>query len=341
MKRKVLILFLFLILLVGCGKKDDKSLNVLNWSSYIPDEVISSFEHDTGIKVNYSTYSSNEELLAKVSSAKEGTYDLIFPSDYMVEIMINRNLLEKIDKSKLYNYNNLNKEYLGLPYDKNNEYTLPFLFATVVIAYNSDVIKKDIKSYNDLLSKEFKNELILIDDQRLVIGMALLANGYDMNSTNKKELKEAKEWIKKLKPNIKAYDSDSPKNFLITKEASIGFIWDAEAKMAKEDNKAIRIIKPKEGIGISVDNYAIPKNAKHVEEAYKFIDYILDKDVMHKILKGYPYNSVNLATDEAYKDDIMYSDEFKGEDYGNNVKHYVKNIGDFIKDYDKLWAEIK
>ena len=233
---------------------------------------------------------------------------------------------------------------------------MPFLFATVVIAYNSDVIKEEIKSYNDLLNSKYKNDIILIDDQRLVIGMALLANGYEMNSVSRKELQVAKKWIEELKPNIKAYDSDSPKNFLITGEANIGFIWDAEAKMAKMENDKIEIIKPKEGIGISlkilskakeegigisVDNYAIPVKVKHKEEAYKFIDYILDKDVMHEILEGYPYNSVNIATDLKYQSDEMYSSKYIGKDYDSDKKHFVKNIGSSIKDYDRLWAEIK
>ena len=341
MKKRMVILFLLLILLCGCNKKDEKTLNVLNWSSYIPDEVIRNFEKETGIKVNYSTYSSNEELLAKVSSAKKGTYDLIFPSDYMIEIMKNRELLERIDKTKLSNYRNLNEKYLGLPFDENNDYSLPFLYATVVIAVNKEYIKDEIKSYNDLLNSKYKNDIVLIDDQRMIIGMSLLANGYDMNSINKKELKTAQNWLEKLKPNIKAYDSDSPKNFLITGEAYIGCIWDAEAKLAKQENSNIEIIKPKEGIGISLDNYAIPKGAKHISEAYKFINYILDKDVTHKILEGYPYNSVNIATDLEYQNDEMYSSKYIGIDYDSGKQFFVENIGGSIKDYDKIWAEIK
>ena len=341
MKKRMVILFLLLILLCGCNKKDEKTLNVLNWSSYIPDEVIRNFEKETGIKVNYSTYSSNEELLAKVSSAKKGTYDLIFPSDYMIEIMKNRELLERIDKTKLSNYRNINEKYLGLPFDENNDYSLPFLYATVVIAVNKEYIKEEIKSYNDLLNSKYKNDIVLIDDQRMIIGMSLLANGYDMNSINKKELKTAQNWLEKLKPNIKAYDSDSPKNFLITGEAYIGCIWDAEAKLAKQENSNIEIIKPKEGIGISLDNYAISKGAKHISEAYKFINYILDKDVTHKILEGYPYNSVNIATDLEYQNDEMYSSKYIGIDYDSGKQFFVENIGGSIKDYDKIWAEIK
>lgn len=342
MKNKIVFLLLILLLLCGCkNNKSNNELNVLNWSSYIPDEVIRDFEKKYDIKVNYSTYSSNEELLAKISSSKDGTYDLIFPSDYMIEIMKNRNMLEKLDTSKLTNFNNLNKDYLSLPFDKDNEYSLPFLYATVVLAVNKDYIKEEITSYNDLINSKYKNNIVLIDDQRFVIGMSLLANGYSLNSTNKDELKTAQKWLEKLKTNIKAYDSDSPKNFLITEEAYIGYIWDAEAKLAKLENPNIEIIRPKEGVGISLDNYAIPRGAKNTNNAYKFIDYLLDSKVMHQILEGYPYNSVNIATDLEYSSEFMYDANFIGIDYDNNQKYFVENIGDYIKDYDKLWAEIK
>ena len=183
MKNKLLLVLVTIMLLTfGCEKKENKhELNVLNWSSYIPSEIILDFEKETGIKVNYSTYSSNEELLAKISNATEGTYDLIFPSDYMIEIMKNRKMLEKIDKNKIVNFSNLNPTYLGLEYDEKNEYSLPFIAASTVIAINREFITDNIKSYNDLLNPEYRNEIVLIDDQRIIIGMALLANGYDMN----------------------------------------------------------------------------------------------------------------------------------------------------------------
>ena len=169
--KKIILLLVMIILLCGCTKENKKVLNVLNWSSYIPDEVIRDFEKESGIKVNYSTYSSNEELLAKISSSKEGTYDLIFPSDYMIEIMINRNMLEELDTSKLTNFNNINKEYLGLYFDKENKYSLPFLYATVVLAVNREYIKDDISSYKDLINKKYKNDIVLIDDQRIIISI--------------------------------------------------------------------------------------------------------------------------------------------------------------------------
>lgn len=340
--KKLLILFLFLILLTGCNKSNRiGEINVLNWSSYIPSEVILDFESETGIKVNYSTYSSNEELLAKVSSAKGGTYDLVFPSDYMIEIMISRNMLEELDKSRLNNYYHLNPTYLNLEYDVNNRYSLPFLAASTVIAVNRDNISDEINSYNDLLNEKYKNDIVLIDDQRIIIGMGLLANGYDMNSVNEEELEIAKNWLDNLKPNIKAYDSDSPKNFLISKEANIAVLWNAEGALASMENSSIENIFPKEGVALSVDNFAILKDSKNIENTYKFIDYILRPDVMKEIISSYPYKNVNRTTDSLLDDNYMSNRASNLPNYVMENGSFVKNIGENISLYDKIWISIK
>lgn len=338
---KKIILFIILILCAGCSNNEDRVINVLNWSSYIPNSVVEDFEKETGIIVNYSTYSSNEELLAKVSSAKEGTYDLIFPSDYMIEIMKSRNLIDMIDLTKLSNLNNINKTYMNLNYDKNNEYSIPFIAATTVIAVNRDKIKDNITSYNDLLNPNYKGEIVLIDDQRIIIGMGLLANGYNMNSINDSELESAKDWLLKLKSNLKAYDSDSPKNFLITEEASIAVLWNAEAALAKQENPNIEIIFPKEGIALSIDNFAIPKGAKHKDDTYLFIDYILRGDVMKRIIESYPYKNINKETDKLLINDYLLNDAANISDENMKKGYFVANIGDKVKLYDKIWAYIK
>ena len=343
MKRRLLLIVLFLFLFTGCSKSTSskRTLNVLNWSSYIPDSVILDFEKKTGINVNYMTYSSNEELLAKVSVAKEGTYDLVFPSDYMVEVMIKRGLIEEIDKSRLNNISNLNTDYMDMEYDPGNVYTLPFIATSTILSVNTDIIKEEITSYNDLLNPSFKNEIVLIDDQRIIIGMALLANGFDMNSTNTTELRMAKNWLLKLKDNLKAYDSDSPKNFLISKEASIAVLWNAEGALASMENSSIKNIVPKEGVALSTDNFAIPKGAKNIDELYTFIDYILEPSVMAKIIESYPYKSINTLS---YK---YLSDEYKNNNAANfgldvvENGHFVKNSGEHIALYDRVWAEIK
>ena len=342
MRNKILLVMMGLLFLTGCNNnKDSRQVNILNWSSYIPSDVILDFEKQTGISVNYGTYSSNEELLAKVSVVKEGTYDLIFPSDYMVEIMINRGLIEKMDMSRLSNVDNLNKNFLGNKYDLYNEYTLPFLAASTVVSVNRDVISDEIDSYNDLLDPKYKNEIVLIDDQRIIIGMALLANGYDMNSTDKDELEVAKNWLLKLKKNLKAYDSDSPKNFLISKEASIAVLWNAEGALASMQNSNIENIFPREGVMVSIDNFAIPKGAKNKDELYEFIDYILEPDVMVKIISSYPYKNVNIKTDYLLPWKYLSNPAANINDSIFDDGLFVENIGDNISMYDRIWAEIK
>ncbi len=328
-------IIIFIVILCACGCSNSEyigEVNVLNWTSYIPQEVIDNFEREYNIKVNYGTYSSNEELLAKISSSKDGTYDLIFPSDYMVELMIKKDMLMPIDKSKISNYYNINHLFLNQKFDRYNNYSLPFLAATTVIAVNRDNIHNKIDNYNDLLSDEYKNDIILLDDQRIVIGMSLQANGYSMNEVDSNKLNKGKEWLLKLNKNVKAFDSDSPKTFLITNETNIGIMWNAEAIIAKEFNPNIEIIYPKDGFAISLDNYTIVKGAKNVENSYKFINYLLRNDVNKKITEEYPYINTTYAN--------MNLDYEELEMILNSAS-FVENIGYSISNYDKIWAEIK
>ena len=308
------------------------TLNVLNWTSYIPSEIIQNFEAEYNVKVNYGTYSSNEELLAKVSSAKSGTYDLIFPSDYMVDLMSSRDLLETLDKSKLKNLKNLDSRFFGQSYDEENVVSLPFLLATSVILYDSEKIKEPIFSYRDLLREELRDNLVLLDDERITIGAMLLASGSDMNSVEDKDLEKSLEFYEKLKPNVKAFDSDSPKTFFITEEVDAGILWNAEAILAQEERDNLKIVYPSEGFALSMDNYCILKNAKNPDLAYLFIDYLLRDDVSQAIVDEYPYISPNRnikSLPDSELDEIL------------SRGTYVKNVGGDIKKIDKLWAKYK
>lgn len=331
-KVRILLLIICGLLMTGCtSNKDSQIVNVLNWSSYIPDEVIKDFEKETGIKVNYGTYSSNEELLAKVSSSKEGTYDVVFPSDYMVELMIGKNMLEEMDISQLVNYENIDEVFLNQSYDENNKYSLPFLLATSVIAYNSENIPK-ITDYKDLLNPAYKNDIVLLDDERITIGSFLQALRYDINDYDDSHLEEAYNFYNQMKDNVKAFDSDSPKSFLITNETNIGILWNAEAILAQDHNSKIKIVYPKSGYALSMDNYVIVKGANHIENAYKFIDYLLRDDVCQKIIDDYPYISTNKNTSN-------YSEEELRNILSNGS--YIKNVSENIKKFDRLWAKMK
>ena len=340
---------LSLTTLLGCGSsssgsgkiEEKKELNVFNWTEYIPENVVQEFEKEYGIKVNYSTFSSNEECLAKLQSSAEGTYDVVVPSDYMVSIMAQKGLLEKLDKDKLTNFGNVNKVYLDKDFDKGNEYSVPFDTAAGIIAINTDVVKEDIKSYKDLLNPKYINSMVVLDDQRALIGIALKALGYSLNETDDAKLAEAKAFLEKLKPNIKLYDSDSPKSALINGEASIGFTWNAEAALAMAENKNIKVIYPQEGMFMTIDNFAIPKGAKNKETAELFINFILRPEVNKEIVEAFPYKSVNKAAadllPDSYKNNpasnIPDSEMAKGES--------VKDLGEATAKFDKIWSEIK
>ena len=313
------------------SKETRTELNILNWTSYIPNEIIEEFEKKYNIKVNYSTYSSNEELLAKVSSSNPGTYDLIFPSDYMVELMIERKMLENIDKSRLKNYQNIDAKLLNQKFDEENQYSLPFLLATTVITYDDSKIS-DINSYQDLFSSDLKNSLILIDDQRVIIGSMLSALGYSFNDTDSAHLEESLSLFNKLEPNIKAFDSDSPKTFFITGEADAGIIWNAEAILAQSERENIAIVYPKEGFVISMDNFCIMKDAKNTESAYLFIDFILQNDIARRIIEEYPYISSNHNINTVSDSELAYI---------LSAGSYIENIGKDIKKLDKLWSRYK
>lgn len=332
--RRLLVCLFILLYLTGCGEEKYKNgeVNVLNWSSYIPSDIISDFENEYDIKVNYGTYSSNEELLAKVNNSSKGTYDLVFPSDYMVELMKNKEMIDIIDMSKIENVGNIDDAFMGLEYDKYNEYSLPFLMTYVVIAVDKNKISDDIKGYNNLLNDNYNNNIVLLDDQRIVIGLGLKALGYDMNGLDDNNYNNTLEFLLNLKDNVKAFDSDSPKSFLITDEVDIGVMWHAEALLAKRYNANIEMIVPSEGYAISIDNYVLLKGSKNRENAYKLINYLLRSDISSRIIEDYPYissvGSVNDISSEEIRDII-------------NNGSYVKNIGFDIKKYDNLWAEIK
>lgn len=339
-KKSLLILALIAFLLIlgiaiftqkKANDPSQKTLNVLNWTSYIPDEIIEEFEEESGIRVNYSTYSSNEELLAKLTSSQEGTYDVAFPSDYMVDLLISKDMLEPINRERLPNSVNIREQFLGQPYDKENKYSLPFLLATTVFLYDSSIVD-NISSYKDLQKPELKNNLVLLDDQRIVIGAMLNATGHEMNDTRADHLEESLEFFNKIKPNIKAFDSDSPKTFFITKEVDAGLVWNAEATLAMAENPDLRSAYPEEGFALSMDNYVVLKGSKNLDSAHEFIDFLLRDDICQRIVDEYPYISPNKNV-ESLPEEELAEVLSRGS--------YIENVGADIKSFDRLWAKYK
>lgn len=316
-------------------------INVFNWSEYLPQSVIDKFEQTYNIKVNYSTFSSNEEMLAKLMAGGE-SYDIAVASDFMVEILKKQNLIKEVNKNNLPNLKNIGKQYLDLPFDKGNKYSVPYMWLAGIIAYDSKKIPEGtITSYADLWKPELKNSLTILDDERAIIGITLKKLGYSLNETSPEALNKAKEELIKLQPNVKAYDSDSPKTSLINGEAKAIFAWGAEGSLARRENANIKYVIPKEGLFLQQDNFVIPKTSKNTEAAELFINFIMEPEISAEISAEFPYGNPNEAAypfidKEILEDMAVYpaaEDVKKGE--------YLKDIGDKITEFDKVWSEVK
>lgn len=337
-------LLLFALVLTGCsdkeagGKSNEKVLNVFNWSEYLPDSVIKKFEEETGIKVNYDTYSSNEEMLAKLSAGNAG-YDISVASTYFIEIMIKQGMLAKINKENIPNIKNIGADFLSTSADPDDEFSVPYMWGKAVIVVNEDLVEKEVTSYADLFDPEFKNNLVVLDDVRSIVGTMLAMLGYSQNSTDEKELEEAKQKLLELKPNIKAFDSDSPKTLLVSGEVKGGIVWGAEATLAAQENPAIKTIFPSEGLNLWQDNFVIPKDAPHKENAEKFIDFILRPEISKEISMDYPYGNPNVEAVKLLPEDIRKSLEVPSEILEKG--EYNIDVGEATKIYDRIWSEIK
>ena len=324
-----------------------KEINLYAWSEYVPQELLDAFAKEYKIKVNYDTYASNEELLAKLQAGKTN-YDVIIPSDYTVSILIGQKMLEPIDLGHMPNFANVDDQFKNPYYDPGNQYTVPYQWGSVAIAVNTTKVTKPITKYADLWDPAFKGKLVVLDDEREIIGMALLVLGYDKNSTDPAQLDAAKKKLIELKPNIKLYDSDSPKTALLSGEAVAGVVWNGEASLAHQENAKITYVLPEEGMGVWIDNLAVPKGAPHKDAEIAFLNFVLRPDMSILITKAFPYSSVNKAALELLKTKEpdtykSYMDFPATNPPADAVKkgHVIKDVGDATTLWDKVWTEVK
>lgn len=351
MKRKRIVCVALSLMLVlslagftGCGKKSASNgeLNIFTWTEYVPESVVEDFEKEYGIKVNWTTFSSNEDMLAKVKTESAGTYDIVQPSDYMVEQMISQDMLMELDKDVITNIENIDSAYINPSYDPGNKYSVPYQGGVAAIAVNTDKVSKEITSYDDLFSEDLKGSIVALDDYRAVIGMTARSMGYSMNETDTDKLAKIEEKLLKLKDNVKVYDSDSPKNSLISGDCTVGYCWAAEIALAQEENPAIKIVFPKEGPYVFMDNWAVLKTAKNSENAMKFINYMLDSETSQKVSEEFPYLNPNAKAVDAL------GDEYKSNEAKNPPAdviasgEYVSNLDtDTLAIYDAMWTKLK
>lgn len=331
-----------LLLLAAPVAAAPKQLVVFNWSEYMPDAVLAQFEKETGIRVVYSTYDSNEAMYAKVKLMDAGGYDVAFPSTYFVNRMRREGLLARLDKSRLPNFRHLDPALLDKPYDPDNAYSVPYLWGTTGIGVNAGMTEADrIGSWRDLWRPEFKGRVMLSDDLRDVFGMALRLLGHSANSTDPAQIEAAYRELARLMPAVRVFDSGSPKQPFLNQEVAIGMIWNGEAYMAGKENPDIRYIYPEEGAMVWVDSMVILKNAANTENAHAFIDFLMRPEVAAVISEEIGYASPNAAAvklmDASVRTDpVVYPPEeiiAKGE--------FQLDVGDAILEYQKYWQKLK
>ena len=336
--------FLFALMAVlAANVQAAEQLIVYNWADYLPKEVLTRFTKETGIKVKYSTYDTNEVMYAKVKTLGGGGYDVVVPSTYYVDRMRREGLLAELDKAKLPNMKNLDPKLLDQPYDPGNRPSVPYLTGSTGIAVRPDRKGNvaEITSWADLWNPAFKRQLLLIDDVREVFMMALRVLGYSGNTRNEAEIEAAYNKLKELMPNVKVFNAESPKDAYLSGEARVGMIWNGEAYMAQKEVKDLRFVMPTEGPSLWMDNLVIPKKAPNPEAAHRFIDFLLRPEIAKLIAEEIGYTSPNLAAIALLPEKVRNNrtaypapeDLAKGE--------FQVDVGDALPIYENDWHRLK
>lgn len=340
--KKWIFLIMLIVLAVPVYAADKSEVYVYNWTEYLPDEVIASFQKDTGIKVVYATYESNESMYARLKILKGGGYDVVFPSTYFVHKMRKEGLLSPVDKTRLPNFKHLDKRLLDKAYDPKNTYSIPYVWGSTAIGYNADKVKKEeVSSWADLFHPRFKGKLVFNDDIREVFGVGLKVLGYSVNDTDPAHIEAAYNKLKTLMPNIRLFASDSPKQAFLNQEVIAGMIWNGEIYMASAENPAISYSYPKEGAIFWVDNMIIPVNAPNKENAHRFIDYILRPDMAKQICEFVGYAPANASAMKLYDEALKTNKTVFPDTKDIETGEFQIDVGEAILVYEKFWEKLK
>ena len=314
-------------------------LNLFAWSEYVPQAVLDKFTEETGIRVNYETYDSNEEMLSKLVGGAE--YDLVQPSEYVIEVMVRRGMLAPIDFAAVPNFNYLDKAYLNLPHDPEQKFSVPYMVGSVGIVVNTAKIKEPIKGFADLFSGKYAGRIVTLDDNRELLTWAYYVTGQDLNNINKETMAKARPVLAKWLPQIKIFDSASPKTAFLNGEVDVGVVWSGEAALLYEEDKKFQYVLPIEGAHLFIDSLAMPKEAPHKKEAHAFLNFILRPDISVMISADFPYTNPNvearkLLTPEQRANPASYPSE---ED-SKRLKTF-RDIGKAAADIDKMITDLR
>ena len=323
---------------------NDEKLVVYNWGEYIDPEVLTMFEEETGIDIVYEEFETNEILYPKISSGAIA-YDVICPSDYMIQRMIENDLLSEINFDNIPNLKNIGKQYLeqSKQFDPENKYSVPYCWGTVGILYNKTMVDEPVDSWSILWDPKYKDNILMQDSVRDAFGVTLKYLGYSLNSIDLDELTEAKNLLIEQKPLVQAYVIDQVRDKMIGNEAALGVIYSGEAIYTQKENPNLEYVIPKEGSNIWIDSWVIPKNAEHKENAEKFINFLCRPDIALMNFEYITYSTPNEAARELIEDESIRNSEIAFPDlskYDNlETFQYLGTEADQV--YGDLWNKVK
>lgn len=329
-------------LFVGCNKKYSEEISFFNYGENIDEETVQEFEKKYGIKVNLETFDDMETMYQKVNNA-DVSYDVILVSDALMPRMIKNNLIQELNKSNIPNISQMDEEYLNLDIDPGNKYSVPYMFGTVGLIYNKDIVKEKVDSWDILWDEKYKNKVFMFDTYRDTIGVALKKLGYSLNSENPKELEEAKNLLleqrKKVDP---VYGVDNGTTMIPAGESDINMIWSGEGLNLQDEYPNLEYVVPKEGANFWIDSLCIPSNAKNVSGAEKFINFVSDKESALRIADEIGYTTPNKEARLEQPENVRNNpNAYMSKELMDRCELYIDLPKNTKKLYDNIWVEIK
>ena len=318
-------------LLVGCGggqKTAQRELKVYNWGDYIDPEILKSFEKETGIHVIYDTFATNEDMYVKVK-AGGSDYDVVIPSDYMISRMLRDGLLEKLDFSKIPNYAKIADKFKNLEFDPKNEYSVPYMWGTVGIAYNTKMVTEPVDSWGVLWDRKYEKQIFMLDSPRDSIGITLKYLGYSLNTGDEAQLAAAGKKLVEQKPLVLAYLVDEAKDKMIAGEGALAVVWSGDAMFMMEKNPDLAYAIPKEGTNLWFD------------EAEEFINYMTRPDIAKKNVEYIGYASPLPEVESQLPEDVRKNIAAYPDNALLKNAEVFNDLTENMPKYDKVWTEVK
>lgn len=324
---------------VGCqsgGKKDaGQEMVLFTWEGMFPQEVLDGFEEETGIKVIYSNFDTDETMLEKLAQAKGSGYDLIIADDYIIESAIQEGLVQKLDKEKIQNFSNINPLYQGQFYDPQDEYTVPYGAGIPLLVYDPEAVDFEIKGYGDLWNESLKDSVALTANYRVINGMSLLTMGKSMNEEDVTVIEEAGKKLLDLAPNVRMIQDDNTQNALLNGEASVAYLYTSQVTQVLAENPDLKVVYPEEGLGFGIMAGFVPSDAPNSDAAHQFLNYILEPEVSAQCFDWLGYYCTTKAADDIVNPDLVVPDSVTKGEIIQNVSEEADAA------YNKSWTEFK